>query len=565
MFSSTAVSWQALVEALGLSLLHFLWQGLAIAVALRIVLELSRNAPAAFRYWVSVAGLAAMALAVPVTTLALLHAGGPSAGAASSLTAPIVVGTEPTVGTESTAASNTFGWLSAPYLIVALWLAGVLVVSLRLLFGWRTLQRLRRSARAEVSGMLEAVNRDMHRLLGLHRKVGIAISGAVRGPMLVGWLKPVILLPPAIVATLPRDQIEMIVAHELAHFRRRDHWINLFQVIVETLLFYHPAVAWTSRRIRVERENACDDLAIACTGRRLSYVEMLATLERNRLPGPALALGVQDGQIVARIRRLVERGEPRDQRGSVLPLLLLSGVLAAGIAVPLVDGQNRDETNDAFPAPADSGDSAEPAETATADAGRTLPAIQPPEPTRSTPRPAVAQPVAIDEGMPEEMPDTPVAIDAAQLAAPDAEQLLAAGNSIALPVQRTMLPSSLAPLPSPVAGNARAAAKELIAGGSLIERTDPRYPRKAMRREISGAVELELLVDESGRVSGVEIVQETPTEIGFAEAASTAARDWRFEPFTLDGRPIEHRVRIEFEFDPGTGCRNLTGSRIPRC
>jgi len=505
MFSSTAVSWQALVEALGLSLLHFLWQGLAIAVALRIVLELSRNAPAAFRYWVSVAGLAAMALAVPVTTLALLHAGGPSAGAASSLTAPIVVGTEPT------AASNTFGWLSAPYLIVALWLAGVLVVSLRLLFGWRTLQRLRRSARAEVSGMLEAVNRDMHRLLGLHRKVGIAISGAVRGPMLVGWLKPVILLPPAIVATLPRDQIEMIVAHELAHFRRRDHWINLFQVIVETLLFYHPAVAWTSRRIRVERENACDDLAIACTGRRLSYVEMLATLERNRLPGPALALGVQDGQIVARIRRLVERGEPRDQRGSVLP------------------------------------------------------AIQPPEPTRSTPRPAVAQPVAIDEGMPEEMPDTPVAIDAAQLAAPDAEQLLAAGNSIALPVQRTMLPSSLAPLPSPVAGNARAAAKELIAGGSLIERTDPRYPRKAMRREISGAVELELLVDESGRVSGVEIVQETPTEIGFAEAASTAARDWRFEPFTLDGRPIEHRVRIEFEFDPGTGCRNLTGSRIPRC
>ena len=98
-------------------------------------------------------------------------------------------------------------------------------------------------------------------------------------PTVIGWLKPVVLLPASALAGLTPRQLEAILAHELAHIRRHDYLVNLLQTLVETLLFYHPAVWWLSRRIRVERENCCDDLAVSLCGDPVAYAAALADLE----------------------------------------------------------------------------------------------------------------------------------------------------------------------------------------------------------------------------------------------------------------------------------------------
>src|SRR6185436_11585192 len=128
-------------------------------------------------------------------------------------------------------------------------------------------------------------------------------------PAVVGWLRPVVLIPASAVIGLSAAQLEAVIVHELAHIRRFDALANLLQMAVETALFYHPAVWWISRRIRVEREHCCDDVAVATSGDALGYAKALASLEEWRaLPSPAessLALAATGGVLKHRISRLL--------------------------------------------------------------------------------------------------------------------------------------------------------------------------------------------------------------------------------------------------------------------
>src|SRR4030095_13888079 len=116
----------------------------------------------------------------------------------------------------------------------------------------------------------------------LFRSVHVVESIAVEVPTVIGWMRPVILLPVAAVAALTPAQVEAILAHELAHIRRHDYAVNLLQTTAETLLFYHPAVWWISKRIRAEREHCCDDVAVRVCGDAVSYAHALAELEAWR-------------------------------------------------------------------------------------------------------------------------------------------------------------------------------------------------------------------------------------------------------------------------------------------
>ena len=124
-------------------------------------------------------------------------------------------------------------------------------------------------------------------------------------PIVVGWLRPVILIPASALTGLLPQQIEALLAHELAHIRRRDYLINLVQTMVETLLFYHPAMWWVSRQVRQERENCCDDMALDVCEDRLSYARVLATMEELRVPRSLVAAG--GSSLAARIRRILGR------------------------------------------------------------------------------------------------------------------------------------------------------------------------------------------------------------------------------------------------------------------
>src|SRR5580692_6312419 len=123
------------------------------------------------------------------------------------------------------------------------------------------------------------------------RAIRVLISTVAESPSVIGWLRPVILLPAATLAGLEPEQLQAVLAHEIAHIRRHDYLVNLAQTVVETLLFYHPAVWWVSARIRHERELCCDDAAVAMCGDAVFYARALTSLERLRAATPRLAMG----------------------------------------------------------------------------------------------------------------------------------------------------------------------------------------------------------------------------------------------------------------------------------
>ena len=110
------------------------------------------------------------------------------------------------------------------------------------------------------------------------RPVRLLVSSLVQAPAVVGWLRPVVLVPVGALAGLPAEQIEALLVHELAHIRRHDYLVNVLQSVVEALLFYHPAVWWVSGHIRTEREQCCDDVAVSVSGDVLTYARALAEI-----------------------------------------------------------------------------------------------------------------------------------------------------------------------------------------------------------------------------------------------------------------------------------------------
>lgn len=607
---------ELLVEALGLALLHSLWQGLLIGLLFKAALSAAARASADVRYWAGVSALALLALTVPVTTAYLLADMLPAAALPAAASGAVVANS--TAGALPAEANGIFGAGPLVEWTVALWLAGVTVISIRTLLTWRRLSDLRETADIAAAAPLAHMVERLRCVFGLRGHVAIGLSKSIGSPMVIGWIKPVILLPPAIAARLPHAQLEMIVAHELAHLRRRDHWVNLFQIATETLMFYHPVVAMVSRRIRIERENACDDLAVTATRRRLDYVEMLAALETERGPGPALALGVQDGQVLARIRRLVDGSEPRTSRGAAIPALIALTAVVGLAAVPLVDEidpappSSQASSLQASSAPAELPERPVPTPGTPNDepvvaAARTL---QPPDsneqPAERNPPGMQGQATGVAEELPETGADRPEAAPAespAEVASvepmtrdPDEPAAAAADAVEVRQPPRNEAPETIvdrevprldtsmllarrmetpvvvpqdAPVSSeqtePVDGNAQRAARMVFTGGELLREIQPAYPRGALRREISGSVEVELHIDRNGRVAEVEVLSESPKNVGFGLAAQRAARQWRFEPYKQNGEPVAQSKTLEFDFRPGDGCRMVTGTRLPSC
>jgi hypothetical protein len=212
------------------------------------------------------------------------------------------------------------------------WLTGVLVLSLRLLLTWTRIQQLRRAGTAAPNAELFALHARLVAHLRVIRPVQLLLSTLVEVPTVIGWLSPVILLPAGAILGLTPIQLEALLAHELAHVRRWDDLVNLFQIVVETLLFYHPAVWWLSARIRQERENCCDDLAARACGDSLTYAEALLRMEELRVPAGNLALAARGGRLLLRVRRLLgatdrDRLFPLWQSGAIA-LVALTGMTA---------------------------------------------------------------------------------------------------------------------------------------------------------------------------------------------------------------------------------------------
>jgi beta-lactamase regulating signal transducer with metallopeptidase domain len=325
--SATASPW---VDAIGWMLLHSLWQGAAIAMALGLVLRLLRRSPAQARY---LAACVAMALMVA------LPAGSLRRPEASLITLPaphaVATATTPALAIPQLGSSPRSRAIESRSLdrlrmifpaIVGLWMAGAGVLSLRLLGGCVQARRwVRRDTRPLDGPWIDRIDRIKQRL-GLRLVVVLLESARIEVPMVVGWLRPAILVPVAALSGLTTPELEAILAHELAHIRRHDYLVNIIQCIVETLVFYHPATWWISRVIRREREHCCDDIAVAACRDRLAYARALATMEGLRVPAFSLSPAANGGILLARVRRILN---PQEESMRPVPILVRLAVVLA--------------------------------------------------------------------------------------------------------------------------------------------------------------------------------------------------------------------------------------------
>jgi len=324
-----------LLQALGWTLLHFVWQGAALAALFTLANTLCRQA--ATRYALAVITLVLM-MAAPVITFSDLRqpkdpavrfgAQGMSAGAAKPVEG-VSVTPAPSAPSLATRANQP-----AVILFVEAWFLGVLVLSLRTAGGLFLMERMRRKEIKPVGRELYLKCIALQLKMGFERVIRYCECDRVDAPAAFGWLRPVVLLPVRALSGLTEEQIEAVIAHELAHIRRLDCFVNLFQIAVETLLFYHPAVWWVSQRIRIAREHCCDDEAVALCGDAVNYARALTLMAEWRT-APPLMMAANRSPLSQRVVRLLGLdGTTAKFRvaGMAVGVVCLAGAMLAGNA-----------------------------------------------------------------------------------------------------------------------------------------------------------------------------------------------------------------------------------------
>jgi beta-lactamase regulating signal transducer with metallopeptidase domain len=327
----------SLMQVLAWSLLHFLWQG-AIIAALAAAVMLAYRKPSA-RYLVGLGALVLMLASFAVTFSVIERPSAPS----GVTTIPATPGT----AGAHTSYSAVEAALPAPDVAVAApgsemlwiargWLIGVFGFALRIVCGLLLLEHLRRRNLVALPEALVERFRALQGRLGIRRAIQYRECRSLGVPAVIGIFKPIVLLPLRALTGLTPEQLEAVIAHELAHVRRLDVAVNFVQIVAETLFFFHPAVWWLNKRIRADREDCCDDVAIEACGSTVGYARALATMETWRAV-PDFAMAATGSSVSARVARLlgVRRGDTGAHAAGVVTASLVLATALIGGAVSL--------------------------------------------------------------------------------------------------------------------------------------------------------------------------------------------------------------------------------------
>ncbi len=338
------------LATLSIVLMHFLWQGAVIGLAAYVALAFLRRHSAEIRYWTAVAFLLVMTGAPIATLISNRYT---TSGNAN----PAFVDASPTIDSVATrhddpatpsseqrlapirASGNEFSLADWPWRsqLACAWFLGVSLMSLRFMTASFFVFRLRWSGVSLTEPKINELAATLARQIGVWQPWSIRVSSIAQGPLVVGCFRPLILLPATALTHLSASELQAILLHELAHIRRFDLWINLLQALTETLLFFHPAVWWLSRKINEERENCCDDLAAAAIGHREVYAKSLLALAELPHQHSAFTAAMHGGSLTARIRRLYEAPTSANSHaltaiGSLLMLSITSLCVVASTA-----------------------------------------------------------------------------------------------------------------------------------------------------------------------------------------------------------------------------------------
>jgi len=583
---------EVMVTSLGWTLLHFLWQGAVAGVLFGIALACTARASAKTRYHVGLLFLALLA-AMPVVTFLWLMPELPTAAAATQIAATVVV------GAESAAALANDPWQAVvqPYLpwTVLVWAFGVLLMTSRLLLEWRAIRQLTTLDVEPLSAEWRARVARLHDRLKITRTVRVLCSARVHVPLVVGWLRPVILVPVSAFTGLTPWQLELILMHELAHVRRHDYIVNLLQIVVETLLFYHPVVRWVSRVVREEREHCCDDLVVARSGDALSYAHALAELAGANSMELQTSVRSDGGKLLTRIKRLVIPHEPQrvSTHWSVGAMLAVFGMSISGMLQPgsqLLPEEESAALNEIV-VPSAAVAIASVAPTETVDSLRRLVNVV----TTPVPAPAALakQQASASESTGSTAVATPVSsataaeasgsaeTEAPQIAVPTLEagsapQLPQAPEAAAEPIDASAqaasaIPVSASPptMPSFEQDSSGAAAVAPNAPESVVRPVfgrQPEFPADARLDGVEGWVKFSYTIGRDGAVRSVKVLDAQPRNV-FENAVRRAVRSWRFDP-VAEGSAIEREVTqvIQFSLGPAATAESCdeTGTRLCR-
>jgi TonB family protein len=560
---------QPLFLALEQALLGFLWQGAAVALAVAALLALLPQRAARARYATACLGLLTMA-ALPavsfLTTLGEVSRALPTAHLGGTGT----LGTVTVVASLSGPAAGT-PWADVlrPWLLPA-WCVGVLFLSLRTLLAWRRTLRLSQLDTLEpAAAWREALEHALQRMR-MAGPVRLRASSSIDVPMVIGLWRPLILVPAGALCGLSPTQLEAILAHELAHIRRHDYLVNLLQSLVETLLFYHPAVWWLSHRIREEREHCADDLAVQCCGDAYLYARALAQIEQLRV-APQPALGAGGGSLLTRVRRLLVTAEPAVPRR---PWRLASGVGGALLIALLGASQLPETAHAELPAPAPSEPVAENGPVAPQRAAAPRLLVAPPSlastrtpvarpPTRAPPKVerAATLKVRAPRSVPLLIPDTQ---SIARTELPRVPYTLDAEPSVDEPSQQELVvevqPVGITPQPqSLVTATASSGALTLGPGitpprfisGERLHYSNLSYAAQLASRP-QGSVVTRCTITAEGSVTNCKPIKGLE---GVEDAVIRTLSTWRYEPALREGKPVavEYVFDIWFTNEPGGG------------
>jgi beta-lactamase regulating signal transducer with metallopeptidase domain len=346
---------EQIIVQIGWVLAHFLWQGCAVMALIWCAMKAFDKASANMRYITACFGLGLMVLSPIVTFLAMrppariavINSG--DFQSTTSVPAPQenINNSQEIIfpSSNSTAHQKQFGNKltgtiepALPYCVLG-WILGVGGLSLWYLGGWRQLQKLRRIGTKTVSDAIKEKTLEIAKRMGIRRAVCIVESVLVQTPTVIGWLKPIILLPASALTGLSEVQLKALIAHELAHIKRYDYMVNIVQTIIEILGFYHPAVWWMSRQIRLERENCCDDMAVALVHDRKEYAKALFSMEEIRSLQLNLAVAASGGQLESRIGRLIGKISTQHEKPGWIPIAVIYGLIAVLISSVAVTAQ----------------------------------------------------------------------------------------------------------------------------------------------------------------------------------------------------------------------------------
>lgn len=326
----------ALVNALGWTIIHTLWQGAAIALVLAVLLPAMNRYPAQVRYRAAVVAQLLL-LGSAMATFGLLFDWSESATTSESRISmyPSVASVEPAVFAEEPRWSlleQGRAYINQHIQVISMiWLVGVLLFSLRLLGAWSYTRYMRGSQVNRVTAAWEARFQVLVRAMAIRPVVVLLESAMARTPMVIGHIKPVVLLPVGMITQLPPAQVEALIVHELAHIHRRDYLVNLLLSVHETLFFFHPATWWIRTVVHREREYCCDEIAVQFCGSSLEYAKALSALPvlyPESQPLLAMAATGRPKELLGRIKRILLE-QPSNQHDLMEKMIATALIIGA--------------------------------------------------------------------------------------------------------------------------------------------------------------------------------------------------------------------------------------------